>query len=74
MTQNQSELHPCPVCKAKVISEIGKWEICPICGWEDDPGQQKHPSTTGGANDLSLDEARLAWWKREQADKPDRDN
>ena len=74
MMQNPVELYPCPVCASKVISELGEWEICPICGWEDDPGQSKQPTSAGGANALSLNEARLAWWKREQARQFDRDN
>ena len=34
--------------------EPGTYEICEICGWEDDPVQLRHPLMGGGANKLSL--------------------
>jgi hypothetical protein len=37
-----------------------------VCGWEDDPVQRADPSFAGGANVLSLNEARAAW--RESGD------
>ena len=46
----------CPVCKDYFFSEE-EYEICPICGWEDDPVQRKDPDFAGGANTLSLNEA-----------------
>ncbi|SET02225.1 Cysteine-rich CPCC [Kosakonia radicincitans] len=56
MTKN--ELYPCPCCGNMTISELGNYEICPVCDWEDDPVQSSDPDFSGGANTLSLLEAR----------------
>ncbi|MFW0774788.1 CPCC family cysteine-rich protein [Paenarthrobacter nitroguajacolicus] len=41
---------PCPCCGYLVFDEQpGAYEICPVCGWEDDVSQLRFP-TTGGAN------------------------
>jgi Cysteine-rich CPCC len=37
---------------------MGSYEICPVCFWEDDPVQNEDHSYSGGANHVSLDEAR----------------
>lgn len=55
------DLYPCPCCGNNTISELGGYEICPICRWEDDPIQSSDPSFSGGANDLSLYEAQREW-------------
>ncbi|HEY5338994.1 MAG TPA: CPCC family cysteine-rich protein [Rhizomicrobium sp.] len=52
---------PCLCCGARVIAERGAHEICPVCSWEDDPVQAKDPDFAGGANRLSLTQARAAW-------------
>ena len=36
----------------------GTYEICAICGWEDDPVQFDDPDYRGGANGPSLNEWR----------------
>jgi hypothetical protein len=36
----------------------GTYEICSVCGWEDDPVQANEPDYKGGANSVSLNEAR----------------
>ena len=28
--------HPCPCCGYKTLDEIGGYDICPYCKWEDD--------------------------------------
>jgi hypothetical protein len=40
------------------IGEPGGYEICDVCFWEDDPVQSKNIDLSGGANDVSLKEAR----------------
>ncbi|WP_426578581.1 CPCC family cysteine-rich protein [Xenorhabdus stockiae] len=39
----------------------GEYIICDICHWEDDPVQHKHPDLAGGANSMSLNEAKNAF-------------
>ena len=56
---------PCPVCRHAVPGAVDDYEICPCCGWEDDPVQSLDPSYAGGANGSSLDEARAHWLLRE---------
>jgi hypothetical protein len=56
-----SELAPCPCCRSRTISEPGTYEICDVCGWEDDPVQSADPDYRGGANKMSLREARNTW-------------
>jgi hypothetical protein len=52
--------HACPACRFLTLSEAppGTYEICAICGWEDDPVQFDDPDCRGGANGLSLNEWR----------------
>ena len=54
----------CPCCGSSVLRERGAFEICPVCGWEDDPAQSADPDLEGGANDMSLNAARAAWQAR----------
>jgi cold shock CspA family protein len=51
----------CPVCDNAVEGESGAYEICGVCNWEDDPTQRNDSAYRGGANVLSLDEARRTW-------------
>ncbi|MBX9736188.1 MAG: hypothetical protein K2X32_04615 [Phycisphaerales bacterium] len=60
-TTESEALHPCPCCGSLVISSPGEFEICDICWWEDDPVQAANPDAAGGANELSLNEARMRW-------------
>jgi hypothetical protein len=47
--------YPCPSCGFIVFTEpSGSYEMCSICGWEDDPVQLKYFSMRGGANGGSL--------------------
>lgn len=51
----------CPCCGQKTLEEVDFYNICPVCGWEDDPGQHEHPDDNIGANTMSLNEARVAY-------------
>ena len=53
--------HFCPVCGKYIFSEQNSFEICPICGWEDDSLQLKNPDYDGGANNESLNDFRKRW-------------
>ena len=37
------------------------YEICSICNWEDDDIQNDNPDLEGGANDMSLNQAKKAY-------------
>ena len=52
--------HACAVC-GQGIMEAGSYEICQFCGWEDDPVQNADPNFCGGANQMSLTQARTYW-------------
>lgn len=49
----------CPVCGKHRFTE--KYEICPVCGWENDPVQARDKDFAGGANELSVNQARQAY-------------
>lgn len=52
----------CPVCGLdQAFVEPGGYGICARCGWEDAPTQRHEPDAGGGANNMSLREARTAW-------------
>jgi hypothetical protein len=57
--------YPCPCCGFLTISEPppGTFEICIVCGWEDDEVQFDSPDRQGGANGVSLNEARSNYAK-----------
>ncbi|NWO08761.1 MAG: hypothetical protein HLX50_24580 [Alteromonadaceae bacterium] len=52
--------HACPCCRYLTLDEEppGTFEICPVCGWEDDEVQFLDPTYDGGANAVNLDQAR----------------
>ncbi len=54
-------LLPCACCGSLEIDERGGYEICGLCGWEDDPVQISDHDFRGGANKMSLNEARIEW-------------
>lgn len=56
----------CPCCGNFSLSEEppGTFEICSICNWEDDLAQYHDPNYDGGANSLSLNQAREQYLKQ----------
>lgn len=52
--------YACPCCGYLTLGEEppGTFEICPVCGWEDDEVQFRDSAYGGGANSVSLDQAR----------------
>jgi hypothetical protein len=48
----------CPCCGYLTLEEGHRFEICPVCFWEDDPIQSEDRRYKGGANEMSLEEAR----------------
>jgi hypothetical protein len=51
---------PCPCCGRRTLAEPppGTFLICAVCFWEDDNVQYQDPAYAGGANRVSLNEAR----------------
>ena len=48
----------CPCCGK---SKVAEYDICDVCNWENDPVQNANPELAGGANAMSLAEARKAF-------------
>lgn len=51
----------CPVCGKYEFEEEGDYDICEICRWENDQLQTERPDYAGGANIMSLNQARKAY-------------
>ena len=53
--------YPCVCCSflTRFEPSNGDYDICPVCFWEDDPVQNDSPNIKGGANKVSLNQARI---------------
>ena len=51
---------PCPCCGYLTFYETpsGTFKICPVCFWEDDNTQNENSNYEGGANGISLNQAK----------------
>ena len=65
METDDSKCFPCPCCGFLTMDEPtrGSFDICIVCGWEDDDLQFDEPDRIGGANHISLNEARANYVK-----------
>lgn len=54
----------CPVC-GKHTFEF-EFALCPVCGWQNDLLQAKNVDLYGGANKMSVNQAREAYFKGEK--------
>jgi Cysteine-rich CPCC len=61
-------LHICDCCGYRTLLNAGYYEICPVCGWEDDrcDNNRRHggPDAPSGPNRVSLTQAqssRVSW-------------
>ncbi len=57
--------YTCPCCGYNTFDEPvkGTYDICELCGWEDDLVQNGDPDYEGGANEICLREAQLEFLK-----------
>ena len=58
----------CPVCGKYTFEERDDFDICDVCGWENDGTQYRDHNYAGGANDLSVNEARIEYFVLNNAD------
>ena len=57
----KKEKYQCPCCEQYTLVRPDDFDVCPVCNWEDDNYQKKYPDYGGGANDMSLNQARKAF-------------
>ena len=55
------ETNKCPICEK---TELEEYEICDVCGWENDLHQYDNHDISG-ANHMSVNQAREAFAKGE---------
>jgi len=61
--------YPCPCCGGSSSKRsLGSYDICALCGWEDDLSQLRFP-TTSGANRASLIDAQRVALSRVEEDR-----
>jgi hypothetical protein len=53
----------CACCGLPTLPSGSVYEICPLCGWQDDGVQNDDSDFAGGANDQSLNDYRAKWLK-----------
>ncbi|MCR5165700.1 MAG: hypothetical protein K6C13_00555 [Oscillospiraceae bacterium] len=56
------DIHICPVCRKYYFKEEGHYEVCEVCGWEDDSIQYEDHFYTGGANPLSVNICQMKFF------------
>ena len=62
--------YTCPCCGYKTLDEggFGTYDICRMCGWEDDLSQFNNPDFRGGANSPSLIESQYEFLNEQLLD------
>ena len=66
MNEKSIHRHKCPVCGKFVFPSESSFEICPFCDWMDDQYQIDYPDDDGGANNISLNEAKKRWMVKQK--------
>lgn len=58
--KDEPKKYRCPCCGYFTFEKKERvYDICPVCFWEDDPQQFANPTMPGGANHVSLAEAKI---------------
>lgn len=67
--------YACPCCGSLTLGEQppGTFEICPMCDWEDDYAQFIDLDLRGGANTMSLNQARKEFMERQDREAKSHD-
>ncbi|MCL2198331.1 MAG: hydrolase [Defluviitaleaceae bacterium] len=65
-------LHACPCCGERTLPDVGEFDICKTCKWEDDPLQREDHDDDMGANMLSLNQYREKWQRNNEPLTPAR--
>ena len=55
------ESYVCPVCGKYTFEKAGDFDICEVCGWQDDLVQLDDHDEEDCANHMSLNQAKEAW-------------
>jgi hypothetical protein len=65
MSSEENEKYRCPCCGYKTLDfpPPNSFEECDVCLWQDDGVQFDEPDRRGGANSVSLNEARANFLK-----------
>lgn len=73
VTGAETRFEPCPCCGRASLEELGAYEICRVCGWEDDGQDNKDADIAfGGPNGrLSLTQARVDWLAFDESEADD---
>ena len=53
----------CKCCNKHTLPKDSIFEICPVCNWQDDGVQNDDPNYSGGANEMSLIEAKQIYFE-----------
>ncbi|KEQ12214.1 CPCC family cysteine-rich protein [Endozoicomonas numazuensis] len=66
-----SKRYQCSCCNYLTLSSNSdsSFDICPVCYWENDCIQNENPDYEGGANDISLNQAKENYKKYGASDK-----
>lgn len=77
MESKSNGQHKCPVCGKHTFPERDSYDICPVCGWEDDAYMENHPDDDCGANNgMSLNEYKAKFesgWRPEWIEESEED-
>ena len=61
MLEIEKHPHLCPVCGKYEFQTYDWYEICHVCGWEDNAMQNEDPDCAAGPNKMSLNDYRRAY-------------